>query len=161
MSDQPLPRTRFEIEADILYAITLHDRHVRLYRRIRGLVAFFSLLAGAGALHGALDQKGMLVTVLGITVAALSIFDQVCDFAGSISAHATKARLYRELLAKAKRKSIGDPELDACRLEAEIDGPTELETLRWPAQNSALRTLGHNDAVQALSMREWLMDKIA
>ena len=157
-SDQLYERTNFEALLDARYYARLHERHARLYRRIRIAIIVVTLFAGSTAFASAMGNKGIGVGIAGAVVTLMSILDVAFDFGTCAAAHKEHRRRYLKLI----RDWPADLAAADRRLaELEAKSPGEIENLRNPSYNDNLRSNGRYSEMLKLTFFERVMSFLA
>jgi|GEM_PF-4663502 len=156
---QHYDRTSYEAILDVRYNIRLHQLSCRYYARLRWIAAVASLVAGSGALVGALQRMPFTLTACGIVVAVASAADIVGGWAEKGAKHQMWRVAFSDLLVRAPKMALDEIEESLARLDGTVDD--EVEGLRLPAYNDNLRSNGRLDFTKAEPLRSRLMRMIA
>lgn len=145
------PRSLYEARLDAEFFANFHSRHVRYWRKLRGITRFLTALAGSAAAMSWLSDKPVYAGAAGILLAAMVALDQATEPADQLARHREMMRRYRCLLADPTDDlSTFDARLQA--LHADIDAPG-FDGLRVPAFNDVVMAAGRRE--HALPMTAW------
>ncbi|EWS78803.1 hypothetical protein [Xylella taiwanensis] len=111
------------------------------------------------ALGHVASELPWLVSLLSVVVAVTEIATLVLKLSNKSVAHEHQQRTCVELQVQPSALTLD--ELDRQMRKAFIDAPQEIEALRMPAYNDALRTCCHVARVQPLGRVERLLDTLA
>lgn len=152
-------RNTIEASNDLAYEIRLHERHIRLYRKIRQSLALIALCGGGSAFANMFVDRPLLGAIGGAVVAASAYCAIAFNLESKVVAHDTYRKLALDLQARETGISIDQFDSELSKLSR--DDPGAIEALRQPAHNDMLRTRGYPEYVQPLSRTERLMNWIA
>lgn len=145
------PRSHHEALADVRYHARLHQLHAALYRRLRMILSFISLLAGSAAFGSALHAlPAWAAAVAGFLIAVLAIVDAVAGFSDKVYEHQALFRRFTDLAGRASLLTL--EALDQASAEIEADAIGEIESLRLRAFNDSVISAGRPDYVEPLPL---------
>ncbi|MFK3845139.1 MULTISPECIES: hypothetical protein [Stenotrophomonas] len=159
MTDDRQERSKVEVSNDLAYEIRLHERHARLYRRVRATLAFIALCGGASAFANLFAQPAWLSGIGGVLIASCAFLDVVFDYSGKAVAHDSFRR--KALALQARASALSFEQMDAALSTLSQEDPGSIESLRRPAFHDMLRTRGYPEYVDRLNLRERIADLIA
>ncbi len=152
MTDQ----TREQMQCDIRYAVVLHDRSARLYRRVQTVGTFITLLGGSAFIAAQSD----LIKPLGFAVAAVTgIAMLAIKPVEKAVAHESDSRRYRALMAQSHAMPLD--ELRQAITQARIADTQEIEPLRNVAYNQVVTESGRTDHLLPLTFSQRLLAGLA
>ena len=152
------PRTIGEARLDLDYAIVFEVLNQRFYGRIHKGIALVSLLCGSAAFVTVFQPNSVVVTIAGLAVGILALLEQVYDFRGRETMHAS-------LLTKLQRFKARSGEMDLLAFDKAmekvcIDSIPGIQGLRWVANNENMRRNGFPERVRELSPWEKVLEAI-
>lgn len=145
-------RTRYETCAEIDYACRLFERHELLYARFAKWIKLATTLLTLAPVASLLEKLPKEIGIgAAILAAALSLWDVIYDPTSHGFRYEQRRRVYQRL--KASASDFDDADLVRQLEVTRIDDPPTLSSLREPAYNDVLNSLGHTPH-QKLSLLE-------
>jgi hypothetical protein len=151
-------RTIYEATLDIDYAVCLADLHVRLFGRLRKIIAFIGMLGASAAVYSLISKSATAAGVYGLVVAILSAFDLVFDPCGAAAAHMRDKQALLSLRSRVAKLSL--PRIDSELASIRKDASTTLRSLENLAHRNNLRSNGHPVDHLSLGCFEKIFDVI-
>lgn len=160
--DRDYPRSIYEANLDIDYAVCLHWMHETLYRRVRWAVVVIQLASVTAVLGPYLSEKAhpIIAAAGAFVLVAITILDAATDFAGKVYEHKEQRKELKRLRARTSKMSIDEIDAALDRLAAD-DNTFTLKSLRVPAYNENLSTHGRESFKVRPSWFERFMSIVA
>lgn len=141
-----MEKSKHTLLFELQYAQRVCTLHHRLYRRIRAVLQFATLIGAAGAVKSVIAEKPETAAYSGIVLAVVAVIDQVLDPAGRAATYNEDYKRYTRLLRVARN-------LAAEAIQAEIDllqedDEPEIEALRPVAYNDVIEECGLDSGVK-------------
>lgn len=159
MTNDEYERTHYEAEMDAKFRNRIHGLHCAIYRRLRYVLNFTSLLAGGGAAALAFHDFPLALRALGLLVAVCSALNLVLDPATKMAAHQALAQRYQRLVKQAPKLKL--EELDEALADIAVDDISVIGGLRTPAYNANVIAAGRYDYVRTPTQWERLIAAFA
>ncbi len=153
------PRTKDEALLDVHYQIRLAFLHERLYRRIRAVLAFTSLVSGSAALMSVLQPWPAMLQVVALVIAFVGFADLIGGFADKAARHSLWRVRLASVLAESADATVNEIDQALAQHDAACDD--EIEGLRLVALNDNMRSSGHEDWVRPESRWHRLLRALA
>jgi hypothetical protein len=153
------PRSKYEAELDLSYAVALAAIHCRLFRNIERSVGWLNLFAGSGAVVTVINGFPHVAIGCGVLTAALSAYDLYFKPGKTAEAHERDKRAFIKL--QSRSSSLTYIKLDEGMARIRADAAPALEVLERPVYNDNLRTHGRNEYLLPLSRWERFVRRLA
>lgn len=139
---------------DIQYGYWYNAACERFYRRIDFITNFVQLVGGSGAAAAAVAGQPMLVVASGMALAACAAISLTVQPAIKAERHERAKCAY--LAIKRKQIELDSAALHAAVTDAQTGGPVGVGALMVPAYNDAVRAMGREHGVRALTWQQRL-----
>jgi hypothetical protein len=157
---QPIePRTKGEALLDLSYAIRLHRMSCRRYRKLKGVVAFTTLILGMAAVISALQSLPYAIGIAGIVIGTMSVIDVLGGFGEKATRHNHWREQYEDLSARSAEMTLDQLDAERKRIARGVDN--EVEALRVPAYNDNLASCGYESMMRPETFRQRLARVLA
>ncbi len=156
---QTYPRTHYEAVLDVRYAARYCLLQRRLYTRAMALFLGVELLGGSAAFAGWLGNTPALAAWSALMLAIVAAANIVFGPAEKRMLCELQRRRWTALDARAPGLTLEELDREIAQLRAE-EIP-EIELLRQPAFNDAMRENGRTDALVPLTFAERMVSSIA
>lgn len=135
-----MPRTFYQTNFEIDYALRLCLRHRKFYGHLRSVFMFINLFGTTAAVTAVFAKSPDIALIAGLVLSAVSVIDRVIDPAKKRASFVQDYKRY----AKVQRAIVGKSPADAEKLllAAREDDSDAIEALRDVAYNDVLLQQG-------------------
>ncbi len=141
-----------ELHFDIQYGYWFNLKCERLYRHLDLLLNIAQLVGGSGAALSVFGGHPDWLAAVGVLLAAASVLSLLMQPSIKAGLHAAIKNQFVGLLAARKTQAIEVTEASIASIRA--GAPAGIAWLEQPAYNAAVRAMGRQDALVALSRVE-------
>ena len=152
------PRTLYEAQRDIEYAISLATFHCHLYTNIANGIRWLTAFLASATVVGLLARWPVVSLALGVATAALTAFTAVVDLRKLAERHESDRKRFLALQSKSDAMTLVQIDKALPTIRAKC-APT-LRGLEYPAFNDMARRAGRPDWVRPLGWWERLLDTL-
>lgn len=145
------PRTKYEAELDLAYAIALSSIHCRLFERIARLIGWLNFFSGTAIVVSLLNGHPRVTLGCGLLTAALSAYDLYFKPGDSAASHRRDRQAFLKLQARVAQLTLA--QLDAGLARVRADAASTLDVLERPVFNDNLRS--HGQQAYCVPLTRW------
>ena len=153
------PRTKYEAELDLAYAIALSSIHCRLFERIAHAIGWLNFFSGSAIVVSLLNGHPRITLACGLLTTALSAYDLYFKPGEAAANHRRDRQAFLTLQERVAHLTL--QQLDAGLARVRKNAASTLDVLERPVFNDNLRSHGQQAHCVPLTRWERFVRRIA
>ena len=145
------PRTKYEAQLDLAYAIALSSIHCRLFERIARAIGWLNFFSGAAIVVSLLNGHPRVTLACGLLTAALSAYDLYFKPGEAATNHRRDRQAFLKLQSRVAQLTLA--QIDSKLALIRADAASTLDVLERPVFNDNLRS--HGQQAYCVSLTRW------